>query len=231
MRKANGGNCLSQAFVLTYYNNSINMFSMTAYHNAARTLDTYIDQLYFGLLSLNPDSLINDFLKRYVPVVFKSNDSKDGWAVHPPDYIKEPGFYTAVHSYIFDSHPYFDGPFETGQLDITQKIYLDEKWNDNIIDINLWFGFDNKEDSEKSYRQLIDTFSSFNVLKRITSMKGIDKAEFTDKNSDRYYSNIQILLVTDYTPGKRHLAPVGEDAKIMEETGYKIVVEVGNDLY
>jgi hypothetical protein len=79
--------------------------------------------------------------------------------------IEEPKFYKVTHSYVFGSHPYFNGHFKSGQLAITEKIYTDEKWNGNLTDIKLWFEVDNEEDTKKSFKQLTDTFSSFkNVL-------------------------------------------------------------------
>ena len=100
-----------------------------------------------------------------------------------------------------------------------------------MSEIKLWFEFDNEEDAKNSFKQLVDTFTSFNTLKRLTSQQGIEKAEFTDKNSDKYYSNIQIILATDYTLGKKYVMQTGNDSKTFTEAGYKILVEVGNDLY
>ena len=207
------------------------LFAMTPYNSSEQTLDKYADQLYFGMLSLNPDTSVTEFLTKYIPVIFKKFDNSGGWTVYPPGVIEEPTFYKVTHSYVFSSHPYFKGHFKSRQLAITQKIYSDEKWNGNITDIKLWFECDNEEDAKRSFKQLIDTFSSFNVLKRITSQQGIDKAEFTDKNCDKYYSNIQIFLATDYTLGKRYAMPTEKEVKIITEAGYKILVEIGNDLY
>ena len=204
---------------------------MTLHNSAAQTLDKYADQLYLGMLSLAPDTSITDFLTKYVLVVFKKFDSTGGWTAYPPGVIEESKFYKVTHSYVFGSHPYFNGHFKSGQLAITQKIYSDEKWNGNITDIKLWFEFDNEEDAKKSFRQLVDTFSSFNVLKRITSQQGMDRAEFTDKNCDKYYSNIEIILATDYTLGKRYVMATDSEVKIINEAGYRILVNVGNDLY
>lgn len=204
---------------------------MTLHNSSAQTLDKYADQLYFGMLSLSPDSSITDFLTRYVPVIFKKYDSTGGWTAYPPGVIKETKFYEVTHSYVFNLHPYFKGRFKSGQLAITEKIYPDEKWNGNLTDIKLWFEVDNEEDAKKSFQQLVDTFSSFNVHKRITSQQGMDKAEFTDKNSDKYYSNIEIILATDFSIGKSYVVPTDNEVKIINEAGYRIIVNVGNDLY
>ncbi|MCG9899346.1 MAG: hypothetical protein MH132_05055 [Hydrotalea sp.] len=206
------------------------LFTMTLHNSSAQTLDKYADQLHFGILSYQPDSSITAFLTKYVPVVFKKFEA-GGWTAYPPDTIKEPPFTKVTNSYVFQKHPYFDGHFKVGQLAITQKIYADEKWFDNITDIKLWFEFDNAGDAKKAFQKMIDNFSSFNVLKRITSQQGLDKAEFTDKISDKYYSSVQIILVKDYLLGKRLAKPSNEGFKCKMTSGYKLLVELGNDLY
>ena len=199
--------------------------------NSAQTLDKYADQLYFGMLSLNPDTSIIEFLTKYVPVVLKKFDSTGGWTAYPPGVIEEPKFTKVTTSYVFDEHPYFNAHFKSGQLAITQKIYSDEKWGNNITDIKLWFEFDNEEDAKTSFKQLVDTFSSFNTSQRLTSQQGVEKAEFTDLASDKYYSHLQIILVPDYTLGKRYVIPSESEVKIITEAGYKILIEVGNYLH
>jgi len=199
--------------------------------SSAQTLEKYADQLYFGMLSYQPDISITDFITKYVPVVYKTFDSSGKWTVYPPGVIEEPDFITVTNAYIFLKHPYFNGCFKSGQLTITQKIYSDEKWNDNISDIKVWFEFDSEENAKKTFKQLVESFSSFNVLQRLTSQEGIEKAEFTDKNSDKYYSNIQIILAKDYSIGKKYAMPTENGIKIITEAGYKILVEVGNDLH
>jgi hypothetical protein len=198
---------------------------MTLQNSSAQTLDKYVDQLYFGMLSRNIDTTIRDFITKYAPVVFKKNDGK--WTAYPPDTFIEPKFETVINSFVFYTHPYFNAHFKSGQFAITQKIYNDSKWIDNITDINLWFEFDDGKEAKNAYQKLIDTFSSFHVLKRVTAENGIDKAEFTDKNSDKYYSHVQILFAKDYFIQKKYL----DGFKIITTTGYKILIETGNDLY
>ncbi len=204
---------------------------MRLHNSPAQTLDKYADQLYFGMLSLTPDSSVTDFLTRYVPVVFKKYDSTGVWTAYPPGIIEEPKYYQVTHSYVFSSHPHFKEHFKSGQLAITEKIYADETWNGNLTDIKLWFEFDNEKDAKKSFKQLVSIFSGFNVLKRITSQKGIDKAEFTDKSCDKYYSRIEIILATDFSVGKRYAMPADNEVKIVNKAGYKILINVGNDLF
>lgn len=207
------------------------IFSMVNYMSSAQTLDKYADQLYFGMLSFMPDGAINDFLRKCVPAIFEERDSSGGWTMYPPSAFEEPKFYKVSHTFVFESHPYFDGHFKAGQLAITEKVYADENWNGNITDVKLWFEFDNEEDAKRAFKQLVDTFSSLNVLKRVTSQQGIDKAEFTDSSSDKYYRRIEIILATDYSLGKRFLMPSENEGRLIHEAGYRLLINVGNDLY
>ncbi|HRP32920.1 MAG TPA: hypothetical protein PKV73_13560 [Agriterribacter sp.] len=153
---------------------------MTLQNSLAQSLDEYIDRLYFGVLSRNPDIAIKSFIVKHAPVVLRQFDNGK-WTAHSPyAFEDEPKLETVTKAFVFYSHPFFAGYFKSGQLEITQKIYNKPKWIDNITAIKLWFGFDNEKDAENAYKKLIDAFSGFNVLKRSASNDKIDKAEFTD---------------------------------------------------
>lgn len=204
---------------------------MAIHNNLASTLSEYADKLFLGILSRNIDASISEFVTKYVPVVLKKYNREGEWIAYAPDQIKEPKFETIINALIFYKHPYFDGSFTSGKLAITQKIYNDEKWIDNITDIKLWFVFDNKKDAKNSYEKLVDTFSSFNVLKRLTLNNGINKAEFTDTNCNKYYNHVQVILAKDNFTGKKLAIPSEEGFKFRIKPAYKILLEMDNDLY
>ena len=107
-----------------------------------------------------------------------------------------------------------------------------ENWNRNISDVKVWFEFDNEADAKVSFEQLVNSFSNFNVRRRITKYQGMDKVEFTDKNSDNYYSRIQITLAIDYTLGKRYVTPdTGKVGIIYTDVGYRLHLDIGNETY
>src|SRR5688572_3810517 len=97
------------------------LFAMTFHGSPAQSLETYADQLYFGMLSYKPDTSIREFIAKYAPIVYKKFDSGGKWTMYPPDLI-EPKFITVINSYIFNTHPHFKEKFKSGQLAITQKI-------------------------------------------------------------------------------------------------------------
>lgn len=207
---------------------------MSINNSQAQTLGKYADQLYFGMLSFKPDTTIEKFIRQYVPVVYREWDTSVKWTAYPPDsLLKEPAHMLVTSTFVFTQHPYFNGKFTAGKLAITQKIYDNKRLFDNITDLQLWFEFDNKQDAKQAFKQLIDTFASFHVLQKISKVKGIDKAEFTDTNADiktRACNRIQMLLIEDYALGKKYAKPSANGFDMLYETGYKILIETDNNL-
>ena len=198
---------------------------------SGQVFEKYADQLFFGMLSRIPDTAIAEFAQKYVPIIYRKFDTGGKWAAYPPDYIEEPKFLTVNTSYVFYKHPYFDAHFKSGELAVTQKIYNEKKWIDNITDFKLWFYFDDEADARNSYQKLVDTFSSFNVLRRLTSTAAIDKAEFTDKNSNSYANQIEIVLAKDYFNEISTAFVEQKPIKMVTKSGYKILLKIGNELY
>lgn len=196
----------------------------------AQKMEQYADNLFFGLLSGKPDTTIEEFVKKYAPIYYKPNDTSTKWTVYPPNY-EEPKFYLATNSFVFVRHPCFNGPFKSGKLELTQKIYFEKDWFDGIQSMKLWFEFDNKTDAEKSFKILTDTLRSFGLLEKITSRKGVDKAEFTDQHSETYYGQLLILMSKDNLIGKRLSKLTKSGLEIIMTPGYKILIEIGNGLY
>lgn len=208
---------------------------MSINNSSAQTLGKYADQLYFGMQSFKPDTTIEKFIRKYVPVVYREWDTSVKWTAYPPDtLLKEPAHIVVTSAYVFKHHPYFNGIFTAGQLAITQKIYEDTRMFGNITDLKLWFEFDNALEAKQAFKQLIDKFASFHVLQRISKVKGIEKAEFTDLNVDIKTSmvtnRVQLLLIEDYALGKKYAIPTGNGFKMRYEPGYKILIETDNNL-
>lgn len=195
-----------------------------------QTLSDYTDKLYFGLLSMNPNPLIIEFLSAHVPIMLKKVDTSDKWTAYPPGTIKEPAFYKATHSYLFNSHPYFDGKFDSGHVAITIKRYQNNQWVDNITDLKLWFECYEEDEAKEAFHTLIEIFSAFDVLKRRTKSNNIEKFEATDKISNEWYSNISIILATDHSISKRLMIATETGSEFIYKPCYKIRVEAGNDL-
>src|SRR4030095_4943779 len=107
---------------LMRYSLFIILFTMTSFRGSAQSLDKYADQLYFGMLSYNPDTSIKGFITKYAPIVYKKFDSGGTWTMYPPNFT-EPEHILVTNNYIFHTHPYFKEKFKLGQLAITQKIY------------------------------------------------------------------------------------------------------------
>lgn len=187
---------------------------MTFQKGSAQTMEDYTNKLFFKIYTYNADTAVSAFLHKYVPILSKKPEL-GGWTAYPPDYVKEPEFLTVANTYIFTKHPDFDAKFTIGKLEIIQKTYEKEHWIDNIQDIKLWFEFNKKTEAMEAYKKLVDTFTTISPLKRLSSQDEVRKAEFTDTGSYRLYSQIQFLLAKDN----------------FKKGVYKILLEVGNNLY
>jgi hypothetical protein len=205
-------------------------FAAAFHFGSAQTLSSYTDKLFLGMLSYKPDTSIKEFVTRYAPFIYKRYDTSVKWTMYPPN-AKEPKFITVTNSYVFRSHPNFKEKFKSGQLAITQNIFYEESWDGSISGTKLWFEFENELDARNVYQKLIKSYSNFNAVKRISTRDGVDKAEFTDRNSEDWYNSIQILLLKDYLIGTRHLLTTTKGTEIVIEPGYKILLEIGNHLY
>ncbi|MBL7763890.1 MAG: hypothetical protein JNL23_10735 [Chitinophagaceae bacterium] len=195
-----------------------------------QNLPQYADKLFFGLLLGKPDTTITEFIRKYAPIYFKPHDTSTKWTTYPPNF-EEPKSYISVNSFVFTKHPCFNGIFKTGKLELTQKIYFEKDWLDGIESIKLYFEFDNQDDAKKSYKLLLDTLRTFKVLEKVTSRNGVDKAEFTDQHSEAYYGQLLILMSKDNLIGKRLVKPTKSGVDILLTPGYKILIQIGNDLY
>lgn len=182
---------------------------------SAQTFDDYTNELFFKIFTYTSDTAVSAFLHKYVPILSKKPETGGSWTAYPPDYVKEPAFLTVTNAYVFTKHPYFKAHFTSGKLEITQKTYADKHWIDNIQSMKLWFDFNKKIEAKEAYEKLVNTFTKLCTLKRLSSQGEITKAEFTDKNSHKLHNQIQFLLAKDN----------------FEKRSYKILLEIGNDLY
>ena len=174
--------------------------------NLPKSVTEYTDQLFFGIFSQTPHSDVSVFLTRYVPTLLKKPQTEGTWTAYPLNYIEEATFQMVTNGYVFYKHPYFELPFKSGQLAITQKIYAEERWIENIQDIKLWFDFDNEEDAKKAFNKLVTFFSGLDTTPKITCNNGVDYAVFADKNESKYYSCIQLRMAKDnFTIGNYRL--------------------------
>lgn len=203
---------------------------MSLQNSSSQTLDKYVDKIFFGIPSLNPDSTIAPFVQKYVPIVYKKYSPGSNWIAHPPP-IAEPKYMTINNSYFFDKNPAFNVPFNKGYLAITQRIYEEKNYIDQISKYELCFEFEDEKKAKHAYKELIGTFSSFHVLERFTKRNGINKAEYTDKSSNLFYSKVQVLFAKDYFISTKYQYLTKEGYKTIIKTGYKIVVLIGNELY
>ena len=74
------------------------LLGMRFHDSSAQSLANYTDRLYFGMLSLNPDSSIKDFLKVYMPIVLQKSDTNEKWTMYSSELTTEPKHETVINS-------------------------------------------------------------------------------------------------------------------------------------
>jgi hypothetical protein len=53
----------------------------------ANTLTQYLDQLYLGMLSSQPDPFIQGFVNKYLRYLNQRVGETGGWTIYPPEFI------------------------------------------------------------------------------------------------------------------------------------------------
>ena len=179
-----------------------------------QSLASSTDELYFKLLSANPDTSISAFVHKYSAIVYKRNTAKIT-STSMGSSKTEPAFNLEVHTFLFNKHPFFDAPFTQGKVEFYTKNYLANSDNDNLEDLKLWFEFDESIPAAIAYQKLLDRFTPLSTKKRFSSVSEANISEFTDAKSKEFYSHIHIVMAKDN----------------FKTGAYKILVEVGNELY
>ena len=121
--------------------------------------DTIVNQLYFNVLTVNPDSVIEDYLKKNVPI-YARRDVGTEWRLSNLYFDPRLIEYT-IDTFIFTSHPFFKEKFKTGNFN-----FLIKKYQGNFIgvsDMYLVFICASKEEAENVYYKLIADLTSSNT--------------------------------------------------------------------
>ena len=179
-----------------------------------QSLASSTDELYFKLLSANPDTSISTFAHKYAAIVYKRNTTKiTGISMEIPK--TEPAFKLELHTFLFKKHPFFNAPFTQGKVEFYTKNYLINSEKDNLEDLKLWFEFDESIPAAITYQKLLDRFTPLSTKKKFSSVNETNIAEFTDAKSKVFYGHVRIVMAKDN----------------FKAGAYKILVEIGNDLY
>ena len=120
-----------------------------------------------------------------------------------------------LHTFLFNKHPFFDALFTKGKVEFYTKNYLANSDKDNLEDLKLWFEFDESIPAAIAYQKLLDRFTPLSTQKKFSSDNETKIAEFTDAHSKEFYGHLRLTLARDN----------------FKQGVYKILVEIGNDLY
>ena len=92
------------------------------------------DALFFNVFIHKPDSLVFDFIERYLPD-FTREFEPGGWTMYPDQPM--PVLEETMHSFCFTKHPHFNAKFRVGRLDFLTK--ENKECRAGIKDFQLWF--------------------------------------------------------------------------------------------
>lgn len=168
-----------------------------------QTLDQFMDELYFGLLSHKPHSCIIDFLKEYVPTALPAEQPEVNWTAYPP-YAEEPTYDIIQNTFTFKQHPLIDFTFTLGRLVFTQKTYQHPQWINNLLSIKLCFDFVNKGDAMYAFESCIKNFTKVSCNAKIDQQEEIKKATFSNEANNGFYDHVQIRIEV-YTDQLAHI--------------------------
>jgi len=155
------------------------------------TIDSYTNQLLFNVLTNQPDTSITSFLKLYIPSLYEKTKTISD---KPKDTVH---CHEEIHSFVFTKHPFLNVKFAKGKLDICCKRYDSPELIQNIMNIQLWFEFNEQQEAEIVFSRLIDSFIPLSTDKKFSAVNGSQKAEFTNEKITKGFNKVQLRLTID----------------------------------
>ncbi|MDP4132291.1 MAG: hypothetical protein Q8939_19200 [Bacteroidota bacterium] len=155
----------------------------------------YAHELLFNCMVFLPDKSVEEFVKKYIPILRRREADTGGWTSNLPlrnaDQIMP-----VIHAFSYYDHPYFKGNFIQGYL-IFHVNELDGA-STGFRTIENWLYYDSKEVAESDLKILCMPFNESGFFKR-TEMENavlriICQSETKD---DLWYGNPQFHLVQD----------------------------------
>jgi hypothetical protein len=144
-----------------------------------------------------PHESVEEFVKKYVPILRRKENDPGGWTSYPPLYNADQ-IIPVIHAVSFKTHPYFKGNFIQGYL----TFHVQEL--DNILTgyrtMETWLYYDSKEAAVSDIRLLCLPFdeSESGYFKKTEMENGVLRITFQSENKDdSLYGSPQIHLMQD----------------------------------
>jgi hypothetical protein len=162
----------------------------------------YANALLLNAWERKPDSIILEFVKKYIPVMISKETGIGSWSVISPPLDPVPQIPT-LHATTFKKHPFFEGGYEDGEIQYL-TLESDNKVN-GISDIYLTLNYSNKLAAEIDLNKLQTKFDKPFFKKSIDSGMSVVNIRFSPLNEKIHLdTDIQIILYRDPIDPKNH---------------------------
>jgi hypothetical protein len=152
------------------------------------TVDSYANQMLLNVFKDQPDPVIQDFLKRYIPSMLDKKTVAQGSGDNK--------FKLESHGFVFLEHPHFKSAFRNGKLEFDCRRYNDTR-GVQVDDVRLWFYFDTQLEGETAFVQIVDTLKPISPKNFVHTANGAMIGEFTDTKNTKGFAKVQVYLMTD----------------------------------
>jgi hypothetical protein len=152
------------------------------------TVDSYANQMLLNVFKDQPDPVIQDFLKRYIPSMLDKKTVAQGSGDNK--------FKLESHGFVFLEHPHFKSAFRNGKLEFDCRRYNDTR-GVQVDDVRLWFYFDTQLEGETAFVQIVDTLKPISPKNFVHTANGAMIGEFTDTKNTKGFTKVQVYLMTD----------------------------------
>jgi hypothetical protein len=152
------------------------------------TVDSYANQMLLNVFKDQPDPVIQDFLKRYIPSMLDKKIVAQGSGDNK--------FKLESHGFVFLEHPHFKSAFRNGKLEFDCRRYNDTR-GVQVDDVRLWFYFDTQLEGETAFVQIVDTLKPISPKNFVHTANGAMIGEFTDTKNTKGFAKVQVYLMTD----------------------------------
>ncbi|MEO8713145.1 MAG: hypothetical protein ABI405_13520 [Parafilimonas sp.] len=151
--------------------------------------DKLINQLHFNVLTVDPDSSINDFLEKNVPTYAKKSKNGTWKAMAPTSDVSS--FSYDIDTFSFTSHPYFHERFSRGSF-----LFLIKKESgkfSNLSGMYLSFDFESKDDAKHACNKLVDSFKLISTKQEVDYVGQMRILRFFDNDKNTIYQPVLII--------------------------------------
>jgi len=150
----------------------------------------FVNQLYFNVLTVNPDPAISEYIEKNIPIYAKRNNN-GAWVAIGGSSIDWSLMEYNVDTFYFTTHPYFHETFKTGSFISLIRTY--RKKFDNVCGWYLSFDFESKSDIKKAYENLVDSFTVLSTKHEIENTGQMKISKFFNNDPKTLFQPVLVI--------------------------------------